>query len=142
MGKALKLAKPDIDWMMFEKQRSEAAATKELRALARQLDTSKSGRISKEELMKMSEDRRIRHLFQLFDIDIADVDLFYEMMTEIVGSEELDIELFVAACMKMKGHASSADVQLLIYQTKVMQSSIGGLARRMGAVDSMSAAKS
>merc|ERR1711920_775158 len=109
MGKALKLAKPDIDWMMFEKQRSEAAATKELRALARQLDTSKSGRISREELMTMAEDRRIRHLFQLFDIDIADVDLFYEMMT---------------------------DVQLLIYQTKLLQSSVSSLCHPMRDVES------
>merc|ERR1711972_1020827 len=106
--------------------------------LALQLDTSKSGRISREELLKMSEDRRIRHLFQLYDIEIADVDLFYEMMAGMVGNDELDIELFVAACMKMKGNASSADVQLLIYQMKVMQKSIEGLARRMGAVEGTS----
>merc|ERR1719277_2053339 len=115
--------------MMFEKQRSEAAATKEMRKIAMELDASKSGRISREELMKMSEDRRIRRLFQLFDIEIADVDLFYEMLTDIIGNNELDIELFVAACMKMKGHASSADVQLLIYQSKAMHSSIAALAQ-------------
>merc|ERR1712045_810535 len=56
VDKALKLAKPDLDWMMFEKQRSEAAAAEELRTLALQLDTSKSGRISRDELMKMAED--------------------------------------------------------------------------------------
>merc|ERR1719330_2216491 len=132
VDKALKLAKPDLDWMMFEKQRSEAIATKELRLLAQELDTTKKGRISRKELMTMAEDSRVRHLFQLYDIDIADVDLFYQMMAEIVGSSELDIEIFIAACMKMKGNASSADVQMLIYQTKLVQSSLDSLGRDIG----------
>lgn len=135
VDKAMQMAQPDLDSKMFEKRRAENEAAQELRALALELDTDKSGSITLDEVLRMAEDSRIRHLFQLFDIEIADVELFFQMMSQQVGSSELDIEVFVATCLKMKGGASSADVQMLIFQTKAFQEELASLSQRMDTAD-------
>merc|ERR1719512_334424 len=114
---------------MLQKKRAEMAAAKELRAFAKELDVNNSGCISRDELRMLASNSRVRNYFELLDIEVADVDMFYEMMAGLVGSDELDIDLFVAGCMKMKGNASSADVQALLFQTRLMQSQIAALAR-------------
>merc|ERR1719323_2458996 len=78
----------------------------------------------------MAKDPRVRHHFQLLEIDIADVDVFYQLMIDMVGTDELDIELFVAGCVKMMGSASSADMQAVLFQTKMLKSEIAGLSKQ------------
>merc|ERR1719189_1368404 len=58
VDKAMQLAKPDLEWMMLQKQRADISAAKDLRELANQLDVNKSGVISREELQTLSSDVR------------------------------------------------------------------------------------
>merc|ERR1712156_127514 len=117
--------------MVLEKGQAEMAAAQELREFAKELDVNKSGSLSRHELHLLANNRRVRHHFELLEIEVGDVDMFYDMMCAIVGSNELDIDLFVASCMKMKGNASSADLQAVLFQTRMLQSQIAELTRHV-----------
>merc|ERR1719277_212391 len=61
VDKAMKLAKPDEEVMMFERRQEERAAAADLRRLIMEdLDIDKDGVISLEELETLAEDDRVR----------------------------------------------------------------------------------
>merc|ERR1719330_1447415 len=113
--------------MMLQKEWAEACAARELKSLALELDVNKSGSITHEELVELAKDPRVRRQLQLLDVDIADVDMFYQLLCNLIGAPELNLDLFVAGCMKMKGAASSADMQALLFQTRMLQSDVDSL---------------
>lgn len=65
---------------------------------------------------------RFRSYLRVRGIDIHDANLFYRMMTSVVGDESQDIDLHfvVAACLRMKGAASSMDLHALTFESKLL----------------------
>jgi len=45
---------------------------------------------------------------------------FFHMLANISNSDEVDIDTFVEGCMRMKGSATSIDMQSLVYETKLI----------------------
>jgi len=65
-------------------------------------------------------DERIRTYFELKGLAIKDAELFFQMLGSVSQTEEVDIDAFIAGCMKMKGFALSVDLLSLGFETKLI----------------------
>merc|ERR1719253_2227946 len=68
----------------------------------------------------MIENDKITTWLAAFGLDIHDATLFYEMMLSAVDDNVVPIDTFVQGCMRMKGEATSIDMQALIYQVSTI----------------------
>merc|ERR1712216_23826 len=63
-----------------------------------------------------------RQYFDVRGIDIKDAAMFFQMLcasAEVHGGE-VDVETFIGGCLRLKGLASSIDVQTLAFESKLM----------------------
>merc|ERR1740123_513208 len=92
----------------------------DLKNLIEELDEEGTGLISYEELVVINQDPRVRELFEKAGLNVRDASNFFQTLSRLVGQDALDIDSFVAGSMKMKGFASSLDVQAIIFQVQEM----------------------
>lgn len=122
MEKAMKLAQPDLETLLYEKKTEDLENAKELRRMCSERGgnsgRSKITRISYKEFKNLMSDERIRSYFELKGLAIKDAELFFHIIGCADQEEEVDINDFIAGCMKTKGFALSVDLLSLGYQTK------------------------
>merc|ERR1739848_917555 len=69
-------------------------------------------------------------LFDNLELDVRDAEMFFNILsrlTEGEGPVELNCEAFIEGCMRMKGQASSLDLQAVVYQNSVLIKSVHSL---------------
>lgn len=125
IDKAMKLAQPDIETLLFEKQREDFSNARELKKLCCEVDRGdgiacKSSTITFKEFSKLMEDDRVRSYFELKGLAIKDAELFFQMLGSVSQTNAVDIDAFIAGCMKMKGFALSVDLLSLGFETKLI----------------------
>jgi len=120
LEKATKIAKPDMDQLMFEKHRKDVDDTKNLVDLFEQMDMDRSTTISAEEFMHVTHDPTFQKFLQVRGIDIKDARTFWAMMMSVDECHEVDISTCVSSCLRMKGFATSIDLHTLGFEAKVM----------------------
>jgi len=116
---AMKLAKPDRDIRALEVCREEVSQQKQLMRLCEELDQDGSGTLTKDEFAKHMNDGKLKYFLATLGLDIKDAERFFEILDD--ENNEIDIGLFVDACMKLKGAASSIDLQDLTLKTVNLQ---------------------
>jgi len=116
---ALKLAQPDHESMAFEQRKNELVEMQELARLCRKLDDNDDGAISLDEFHSGLTDN-LKAFFTVMSLDITDATMFFEMLASRSEDNEVDIEAFVAGCMRLKGLATSLDLQTLMFETKLL----------------------
>jgi len=126
LEKAMKFAAPDMESMMLERRKQEAASARGLRGLIESLDSDHNGNITLDELTKL-DDPNFNRFFELHDLNIKDAEFFFHTLTQIAKSETLDIGAFVAGCMKMRGPATNLDVQALHFQMQLLADDVRNL---------------
>jgi len=132
VDKAMKLAQPDLETMLFEKRREEVKNARSLRELCVEADHNGSGSISFEEFAEIMADSRIRSHFELKGLDIKDAEMFFKMLTSITGDKDVEIGAFVAGCMKMKGFAMSVDLLSIGFELKLLAQVMKSMQRQVG----------
>jgi len=120
VDKAMKLAQPDLDMMIMEKKRADMRNANALMAVCREADSNGSGTISFQEFEELMTDTKIRQTFELKGLDIKDAELFFRMLVGVDGDSEVDIDTFVAGCMKIKGVAMSVDLLSVSFELKML----------------------
>jgi len=117
--KVLKLAQPDMDTLMLEQRRKDEADAKELRELFRKLDVDCSGTISRKEFERCIKNGEVENFLVGRGIDIKDAKTFFTMLSESMDKEnEVDIGTVVGSCLRIKGVATSIDLQMLRYEAR------------------------
>merc|ERR1712113_542488 len=101
---------------MLEHRKEELAHAQDLRALLAELDIDHSGTLSLDELAAAAKDPHIERKLVMLEIEPFEALGFFETLTAALKVEELSIDQFANACMKMKGPASSMDVQAISFQ--------------------------
>jgi len=101
------------------------------RVLTQFVDTDGSGIISFEELDQSLSKPSIREFFELQGLRIQDVGLFFKTVSTMSPVNGLQIDAFVDACMKVKGTASSLDVQALKLQVQGLKELLVQLATHL-----------
>jgi len=120
--KAIKLAKPDIDDACLEQHIEDAQDADELTKIFTALDTDNSGTMSLHELQGLLVHPKFRDYLRVRGIRIEDAELFHRMLLSACNDsgEDVHISLVVAACLRMKGLASSMDLHALSFEAKLM----------------------
>lgn len=115
VDKALKLAIPDIEDLVQEKRQRDMTHAKELtNLLSKHLDMDGDGIISLGELQETFSNSMIREFMAVRGIDFKDAEAFFEMLTTIGDAEDgVPLQTFVAGCLRLRGMATSLDLQTL-----------------------------
>lgn len=120
--KAMKIAKPDLDTIAVEQTVQDQHDTRHLMELlaGRALgDDDKVASMSLEEFRVLAESSKFRAYLNARSIDIKDVEVFFNMLASASGKDEVSIHVLANACVRMKGFATSIDLQSLSYETKI-----------------------
>jgi hypothetical protein len=123
---AMKCAEPDKDCRYLEKVREQAEEIKELHELCKELDVDKSGTISYQEFHRIlhTEDSPLRRRFFEMGLRPFETERFFQILSATTMEQEVDIQAFVHGVTKLRGGASSLDMQALAFQGKVMHKKI------------------
>jgi len=125
---AIKLAQPDRDSLAWQQRKQEAAAAKDMVDIFTQLDTDGSGTVSRKEFGEHIQSGKLKSYLMLLGLDIRDAESFFDMMANLnTGDDEVDIEEFIQGCQRLKGYATSVDVQSLMFETKRLHKDLTSL---------------
>lgn len=120
--RTMELAKPDVDGLMLLKRRRDIDDARELMKLCTMVDKDMSGTISSDEFEFFIQNEAFRQYFDVRGIDVKDAAMFFQMLcaaAEVTG-DEVDVDTFIGGCLRLKGVASSIDVQTLAFEAKLM----------------------
>eukprot|EP00438_Fugacium_kawagutii_P002568 Skav209861 [mRNA] locus=scaffold1684:427162:431012:- [translate_table: standard] len=121
--KALKLAQPDIDMLVVEQQLRDFEDTQMLAQLfADMLQADEEGehKVGLKEFQELLETYQFRSYLQTRGIDIKNAETFFRMLVELQGESTIDAMTFANACVRMKGAATSIDLQTVMFTTHLM----------------------
>ncbi|CAE7865029.1 SCN2A [Symbiodinium microadriaticum] len=119
--KALKLAQPDVDMLILEQQLQDFEDCKMLARLFKSMrPTDDDERIGMEEFRQLVETFEFRSYLQTRGIDIKNAETFFKMLVELQGEPMIDATTFANACVRMKGAATSIDLQTVMFTTHLM----------------------
>ncbi|CAJ1353287.1 unnamed protein product [Effrenium voratum] len=117
--KALKLATPDLDALVLEQNYQEKKLCEELITFFS--SRSEDDCISPKAFRSMAEDASFRGYLTANGIDIKNIQIFFSMLASAMeDGEDVDIHLLANACVRMRGFATSIDLQSLSFETKIM----------------------
>jgi len=104
-----------------QKLREDAA---ELSCLLSAMDTSGDGFLTMEEFMEAMRDDRFIHVLNRLDLNVKDSKLFFMTVACMSQHDVVRIPEFVDLVVRMRGPASSADLNSLILKTSLLSRSV------------------
>jgi len=122
-----KVSRRDRDALTMEQRRKESNVAAQLRRLVMEMDSNRDGKITWEELVSYLRDDKVATFLASIGLDIQDAEVFFKMLSDISDSEEVDMDTFVHGCLRMKGNATSIDMQSLAYETKIIHEKVDAL---------------
>jgi hypothetical protein len=130
---ALKLAEPDHESKALSLRKQQIRSIVHLTNLCAEHLDSGDGTIDPERFANaMAENGSMRAYLEALGLEVFDVDLFFRMLQEASPETDVPIDSFVQGCMRMRGNASSLDMQALSFQSKADYRS---LARKLGRLE-------
>jgi len=115
---ALKLAQPDREAMALEHRKLELEEANALRNICKEFDVTGSGTIKAIDFYRQVANEKLKACLRVLGLNIRDAQLFFQMLS--TTSDEVDIDEFVNGCMKLKGAATSIDLQSVLFQTRLI----------------------
>jgi len=104
--------------VLMEKQRQAALSTKQhVLSLLEEIDTDKTGIISRDELTQSLESDNVKDYFNALSIDTDNVAQLMDLL-DADGDGAIDISEFVDGCQRLKGEAKSFDIHMLMMQNR------------------------
>jgi len=122
--KALKIARPDLEEKMMDECEEDLEAIKELKELFQMMDLDKSSSVSYREFQTSMHDVRIQSYFELKGISITQASILFEMLARTADGDEIDVDTFVAGCLRMKGYATNIDMIALSHQVQLLSNTV------------------
>jgi len=101
-----------------EKERT----VKELKDMFTDMDMDGGGTLSRDEIARAWQNRKVRKKFRTMDIGKKDLNILWEALDD--GDGELTIEEFTGGMRKLKGEAKAKDILKLFKQVRILESSI------------------
>merc|ERR1712194_204565 len=106
---------------MLEQRRDSETTTQELKALFRKLDVDGDAALSLDEFVNRFNDVKIRSYVTSLGLSIQDAEMFFRLLTDISGENEITVEDFVEHCAHMKGFATAIDLHQLTFEVKLLR---------------------
>lgn len=125
--KAMKLAKPDLDSMLLEQSLRDLQDSDELEKLFKPYASrNKEGEdeISLDDLQEAADEAEFLLYLSVRGIDVKNVKLFFYMLGSMREDNVIDLKSLVKACVRMKGFATSIDLQSVSFEAKLMHGQV------------------
>lgn len=116
----VKIGDRDEETLLLEFRRARNESVDDVMKLFRRLDTDDSGTITFEEFQEGVRSEQVAALMAAIELDIKDAELFFDMLLSAAPQGDVRIESFVEGCLKMKGMATSIDIQCLSFETRLI----------------------
>lgn len=121
MEQAVRNATPDREELMLEQRRAENQTASQLKDLFVQMDKNGDMTLSLEEFVEFLGDTQIRTYVASLGLSIQDAEMFFRVLRNVTGNDELPISDFVEHCSRMKGYAMAIDLHQLTFEVKVLR---------------------
>jgi hypothetical protein len=123
---AIKLAEPDRDAVFLQKHKTHEKSVSELSALIKGIDLDGDGCISDDEFTKQmrSSSGELRTYLGALDVHEDEAAQFWRVLKANNVGEGVRVTDFIRGCVKLKGTASSIDMQALVYEIRHMHRKI------------------
>lgn len=110
----------DRDDLVLEWRRKKNSEVEDIKTLCHEMDVNANGLISWAELEQQLQSESAMAFLESLGLKISDAHMFFSILQNVSGKPEVDIDMFVEGCMKMKGLASGMDQHALSYQIKTL----------------------
>eukprot|EP00435_Cladocopium_sp_Y103_P071046 s21_g36.t1 len=133
--KAMKLAKPDLDSMLLEQSLRDLQDSEELEKLFKPYASkNKDGEdeISLDDLQEAADEAEFLLYLSVRGIDVKNVKLFFYMLGSMREDNVIDLKSLVKACVRMKGFATSIDLQSVSFEAKLMHGQVKEMLEGIG----------
>merc|ERR1719150_2776283 len=77
----------------------------------------KSATITWNDLQQHMKDKRVYHFFKALDLEVSEAEGLFKLM-DLDGNGVVDVEEFVAGCMRLRGGAKRLDLVSLLFESK------------------------
>eukprot|EP00929_Paragymnodinium_shiwhaense_P025170 TRINITY_DN15283_c2_g1_i1.p1 TRINITY_DN15283_c2_g1~~TRINITY_DN15283_c2_g1_i1.p1 ORF type:complete len:762 (-),score=159.92 TRINITY_DN15283_c2_g1_i1:148-2433(-) len=114
----MKVAMPEREEELLDKHIQDLGDARELMRICKEADTDFSGSVSVDEFSIFMENEKFREFLELRGIDIKDTGLFFHMITSATGCTDVDLEMFVGTCLRVRGPATSIDLHTIGFEAK------------------------
>lgn len=122
--KALAASQPDRDTQALEQRRNEEYEAEEMKGLIMQMDEDESGTLTMEEFLAATEDIYVRSYLRSLGLEIHDGVMFFKLLCSLSGTDDLPIDDFCSRLGRMKGNATSMDLQSLMFEVSILRKQV------------------
>jgi len=116
----VKASGSDDETLKLEYRHAQEGAARGMKRVFQAIDCDGNGHINLDEFYVGVQAEDVQALMNAIQIDVKDAERFFKLVLAATDSDEVDIDTFVLACMKIKGSASSLDLQSLMFETGVI----------------------
>jgi len=121
---AMQSLTPNKEQQAMNLDAEERGYAKELERLCIDVDADKSGCLTKEQFNDGIEKGRIPLLLHLLGLNRQNVQNFFDTLCDATPDSQVDIKSFVRGCMRLKGSATSFDLQAVMLDLKYIEKSM------------------
>jgi len=122
--RAMRFATPSLQQQMVEKRMRDEQDARDLLRVCKKLDVDQSGTLNCQEFSRFSSIDEFKSYFEVSGLDIRNAENFFQSLTAVTGRTEMDLQQFVAVCMRLRGMASSVDVHMLMVEMHILYEKI------------------
>jgi hypothetical protein len=127
--KALCAAQPDRESMALEQRRLDESETAQLKDLLSTIDKEKRGKLRLEEFTCALDDMHVQAYLRSLGLAVNDANMFFHLLVNQSGTDELPIDDFAQRMCRMKGNATSMDLQSLMFEVSLIRKMVLELAK-------------
>jgi len=131
LHETFKVASSNDDIMIIQRERVTQQHASKMNRLFHQADTNGDGVISKEEFMDLLTDRRVKQWLAAMELQIADGEVLFELLSN--GDGEISPDELVDQVASLKGSARSIDLATLAQETHVLKRMIEDMHEKLSA---------
>mmetsp|Transcript_123767 Transcript_123767/g.395480 ORF Transcript_123767/g.395480 Transcript_123767/m.395480 type:complete len:702 (-) Transcript_123767:2-2107(-) len=121
VDKALRCAQPDLESLALTQRAQNISDGGELLEILRMLDTDNSDTISFQEFYALAYNQKLRQYLTIHNIDIKNVESLFNILSAVAKSDEVPCPIFVNALLRLKGIATSLDLNTFSFETRLFE---------------------
>jgi len=118
--RAVEAAAPDREEQILAKRRALIEQATEFKRICGLLDLDKTGTLSLDEFKESMRDPMMVSYLASVGLPVHDVELFFHVIAGSANATEIDINMFVEACMTMHGQATALDMKHQVFNTQAL----------------------
>merc|ERR1712113_1029437 len=106
---------------IMELRQAQFQEKQKMKEICEAIDINGNGHITWEEFQKKVAEPRIARHFTSLGMNMKKAEIFFHVLVDSVGHNDVPCKSFVEGCLYLKGAASSMDLHILSEQLKLFE---------------------